>query len=191
MAAIKFNTAYNRVFYLQTSAGAACTGATAGMTVKISKNAATPITPTGTVSEISAGSFPGFYQLQLATADTSGVTPPWELAYSITSSTGSPATPVPLAFVDQIVNKPDPGDATGLLLTSAYDFAKGTVAIAESYAANGAAPTPIQALMAIHQMLMSFAISGTTIAVHKLDNATSAFNATIDSSTAPTTVSRS
>ena len=183
MAAIKKSTTYNRVFYLSTSSGSACTGALGGMTTMISKNGNTFNSPVGTVSEVGRG----FYYLQLNTSDVDTL---GDLAYSVTSTVGAPATPVPLGFVDQVVNKPDPGDASGLLLTSAYDFAKGTVAVTESYAANTVAPTPIQALLAIHQMLMSFNITSTTLAVKKLDNSTSAFNATLNSASTPTAISR-
>jgi hypothetical protein len=80
------------------------------------------------------------------------------------------------------------GDA--MTLSSAYDFAKGTTAVTESYAANGVAPTPVQALMAIHQMLMQFAISGTAYSVKKLDNTTLAFTVTLDDASAPTSAVR-
>lgn len=80
------------------------------------------------------------------------------------------------------------GDA--MALTSAYDFAKGTVAVTESYAANGAAPTPVQAMMAIHQMLMGFAISGVNYTVKKLDNTTTAFVVTLSDATSPTGATR-
>lgn len=81
-------------------------------------------------------------------------------------------------------------DKTGYALTSLYDFAKGTAAMTEAYAANGAAPTPTQALFAIHQMLMQFMISGTQLIVKQLDNATPAFIVTLDSATAPTSAER-
>jgi hypothetical protein len=80
------------------------------------------------------------------------------------------------------------GDA--MTLTSAYDFAKGTVAMAEAYAANGAAPSPVQALFAIHQLLMQFGITGTNLTVKKLDNATTAFVATLDNASTPTALAR-
>lgn len=74
-------------------------------------------------------------------------------------------------------------------LTSAYDFAKGTVAMTEDYAANGVEPTPIEAIYAIHQMLQDFAISGTTYTVKRLDNSTTAFVCTLNSAT-PTGIAR-
>jgi hypothetical protein len=60
----------------------------------------------------------------------------------------------------------------------------------EAYAANGVAPTVAQALMAIHQTLMQFAIAGTLKTVKKLDKTTTAFVITHDSDTAPTSASR-
>ena len=65
-----------------------------------------------------------------------------------------------------------------------------TTAMTESYAANGAAPTPAQALMAIHQMLMQFAINDTSVTVKKLDNSTTAFVVTLDDGTSPTSAVR-
>lgn len=75
-------------------------------------------------------------------------------------------------------------------LASAYDFAKGTAAMTESYAANTVTPTPVQALYGIHQMLMGFAIAGTTITVRKLDNSSVAFAVLMDSATTPTSATR-
>jgi hypothetical protein len=76
-------------------------------------------------------------------------------------------------------------DKTAYALTAPYDFAKGTTAMTESYAANGVAPTPVQAFFGIHQFLMQFGISGTSYTVKKLDNATTAFTATLDDATSP------
>lgn len=79
---------------------------------------------------------------------------------------------------------------TSVALTSAYDFAKGTVAVTESYSADGAAPTPIQALMLIMQMLTESSVASTTLTVKKLDGSTSAATFTLNSSTAPTSITR-
>ena len=66
-----------------------------------------------------------------------------------------------------------------------------TTQMTESYAANGVAPTMAQAQFAIHQMLMSFAISGTTYTVRQLNGSTTAFLVTLNSATAPTSAARS
>ncbi len=90
-----------------------------------------------------------------------------------------------------------PGAASGLALvgsamtlSSAYDFAKGTVAMTEAYAANGIAPTPVQAIFAIHQYLQDFVISGTSYTVKQLNNSTTAFIVTLNDAVTPTSASR-
>lgn len=80
--------------------------------------------------------------------------------------------------------------ANGGRLDLLLDSAQGTTQITESYAANGVAPTRDQALMAVHQMLMQFAISGTSITVKELDNTTTAFVVTLDDATTPTSAAR-
>lgn len=81
-------------------------------------------------------------------------------------------------------------DKTGFALTSAYDFAKGTVAVTEAYAADGAAPTPVQILMALQQFQQEKSISATTMTVKKLDGSTTAMTFTLDSATTPTSITR-
>jgi len=65
-----------------------------------------------------------------------------------------------------------------------------TAQLAESYAADGVAPTLSQALMLIQQSLGDFSISGTTVTVKELDGATTAATYTLDSDTAPTSKTR-
>ncbi len=81
-------------------------------------------------------------------------------------------------------------DKTGYTLTSAYDFAKGTVAMPESYASNGTEPTPSQALYAIQQYLQQFVIASTSYTVKKLNNSTTAFIVTLNDATTPTGAAR-
>lgn len=81
---------------------------------------------------------------------------------------------------------PDPADQSAV---EAAILAAWTTAITESYASNGAAFTPAQGMYAIHQMLMDFAISGTTISVKQLGG-TEAFAVTLDDATTPTSASR-
>lgn len=66
-----------------------------------------------------------------------------------------------------------------------------TQAQTESYAADGAAPSVTQALMLILQALTEFLISGTSFTIKKLDGSTTAAVLTLNSSTAPTSVTRS
>lgn len=60
----------------------------------------------------------------------------------------------------------------------------------ESYAANGIAPSLAQAIFAVHQRLMNFGISGTTHRTYQLDSVSTAFDATLDDATNPTTMRR-
>lgn len=80
-----------------------------------------------------------------------------------------------------IVDAVDVADLVGDLLTTQ---------MTESYAANGVAPTLAQCQFAIHQMLMQFGISGTSLTVRKLDDSTTAFVVTLDSATNPTDAKR-
>ena len=65
-----------------------------------------------------------------------------------------------------------------------------TTALTESYAADGAAPTPAQALFLIQQMLTEFAISGTTLTMKKVDGSTTAATFTLDDAVNPTSLTR-
>jgi hypothetical protein len=65
-----------------------------------------------------------------------------------------------------------------------------TTAMTESYNADGAAPTPAQALFLLIAFLMERSISGTTLTMHKLDGTTSAGTFTLDSATTPTSITR-
>jgi hypothetical protein len=64
-------------------------------------------------------------------------------------------------------------------------------ALTESYAADGSAFTPAQALYQMWSALSEFAISGTTIICKKLDGTTQSMAFTLDSATAPTSRTRS
>lgn len=80
--------------------------------------------------------------------------------------------------------------ASGVALTSAYDFAKGTVAMTEAYPADGAAMTPAQALYLLLSVCAEFSIAGTAITCKKLDGTTTAATYTLDDATNPTSRTR-
>ncbi len=63
--------------------------------------------------------------------------------------------------------------------------------VADVYAANGVAPTRDQLMMAVHQHLMDFSISGTSQTVRKLNGVATAFVETLDDATSPTSRTRS
>jgi hypothetical protein len=79
---------------------------------------------------------------------------------------------------------------SAMTLTSAYDFSKGTVAMTEGYAAEGAAMTPAQALHMVWSMLNTKEIAATTLTTRKLDGTTAAMTFTLDSATTPTAQTR-
>lgn len=89
-------------------------------------------------------------------------------------------------------NLPAAPAATGdaMTLTSAYDIAKGTVAITESYRADGAAPTLAQALCELLAHQGEASITGTTKTLKKFDGSTTAATFTLDDATTPTSITR-
>jgi hypothetical protein len=74
--------------------------------------------------------------------------------------------------------------------TKAEMDAMWTTAMTESYASDGAAMTPAQALYMILCAVSEFAISSTTITGKKLDGSTTAMTWTINSATSPTSRTR-
>ncbi len=65
-----------------------------------------------------------------------------------------------------------------------------TTALSESYAADGSAPTLSQAIFAIQQFLQERSVNGATVTVRRLDGTNTAMTFTMDSDTAPTSISR-
>jgi len=65
-----------------------------------------------------------------------------------------------------------------------------TTALTESYAADGAAPTLTQAVLAIQQNALDASISGTTKTVKKLDGSTTALTLTLNDANTPSSISR-
>jgi len=74
--------------------------------------------------------------------------------------------------------------------SATYGLIDGTSAIADSYATDGSQPTMVQALLAVHQFLMERAVVGTTMTVYKPNGSTAAMTFTLDSATAPTSITR-
>lgn len=99
------------------------------------------------------------------------------------------ATPVATlsAAYDAAKTAAQAGDA--MTLTSAYNYAKGTVAATESYATDGAAATPIQLAYMTWSLLAERSRSGVTLTAGKLDG-TAAMTFTLDSATAPSSQTR-
>lgn len=85
-------------------------------------------------------------------------------------------------------NLPSSPAAVGsaMTLTSAYDFAKGTTAVTESYASLGSAPTPVQALLQCVAILTNRGKSGTAMTFKKIDGTTTALTCVLDDANTPT-----
>ena len=139
----------------------------------------------GSMALLDSANTAGFYSEQITLSAANGFEVGKTYSIYVTATVSSVVGATCGGF--KVIATPD---KTGYALTSAYDFAKGTSAMTESYAANAAAPTPAQALFAIHQMLMDFAISGTSYTVKKLDNSTTAFVVTLNDATNATAAAR-
>ncbi len=90
---------------------------------------------------------------------------------------------------------PDTTSAYVMLPTSLMDTATVVAELfatqmTESYAADGVAPTMVQALFLIQQALTEFAIVSTALTVKKLDGSTTAAVMTLDDATNPTSTTR-
>lgn len=114
-----------------------------------------------------------------------GVTIPAATLASTTNITSASGVSLISAY-DPAKTASQAGDA--MTLTAVYDFAKGTVAMTESYAAQHATMTPVQALYQINQHLGESGIVTTTKTLKKRDGSTTAKTFTLDSATTPTSV---
>ena len=65
-----------------------------------------------------------------------------------------------------------------------------TTQMTESYASDGTAPTPAQALFLLVSVLSEFSISGTTLTAKKLDGSTTSATFTLNDGTNPTSLTR-
>lgn len=106
-----------------------------------------------------------------------------------------PATASALATVDSNVDSilVDTGTTLPSQIASLNDISVSdilTTSMAESYSADGSAPSLAQSLYLIQQMLGDFSISGTTLTVKKLDGSTTAATFTLNDATSPTLITR-
>lgn len=109
--------------------------------------------------------------------------------------TDSAATAANLATVDTNVDAilVDTGTTIPASITALNDISVSdilTTQMTEAYAADGVAPTVAQALFLIQQTIGDFSIAGTTITAKRINGSTTAATYTLDSSTAPTSRTR-
>lgn len=177
-------------------------------TVTLSKNGGAFASPAGAVTEVGRG----WYKVAGNATDASALGPlvlnatatgcdECDDVFEVVAFDPEAAAGLGLTYLDAAVTSRGTGaalDAAGV--RSAVGLASAnldtqlaalfTTAMTESYAADGAAPTPAQALFLIQQRLTEFAISGTSITVKKLDGSTTAATLTLDDATAPTSSTR-
>ncbi len=189
-----------KVFAFDKSTNALKTGDAANITAYIQKdNGSVTVLTDTSATELDATNAPGVYSFDISATETNAD----EIVVTGKSSTsnvvvlGMPAIiyTLPTNFTSfsltagGLVNG-TVSDKTGFALTSAYDFAKGTVAVTESYNVDGAAPTPVQALMLMLQLLTESSVASTTLTVKKLDGSTTAATLTLNDASTPTSITR-
>lgn len=157
-------------------------------------------------NELQTDDVPGL--IATAQADLDTITGSDGVTLATTQGNYAPATAAALATVDTVVDGiqtdlSNGTDGLGALKTlidavqtavdalndptiAAITSSVLTTQMTESYAANGTAPTLAQALFAIHQKLMQTKYTGTSSVTYQLDNSTTAFTGTLDSSSTPT-----
>lgn len=194
-----------------TVANAGKTADSANFTLRWVKDG-TSSAPTNAASEVDSTNAPGVYKLTLTATEctcnsgvlcgkssTSGVS---IMPLSVTFEqlpTAAPAATGGLPTVDAnnavtLPAKPPAGFIDEASIAAGALDGKGdwlpSSAMTESYAADGDAPTPAQALFFIQQLLSDFIISGSTLTVRKLDGSTTAFTLTLNDATNPTGATR-
>jgi hypothetical protein len=148
-------------------------------------------TPTTTTLQLTAGSTTDDFYNDLEIVPTSGTLV--GQSRIITDYTGATRT----VTIDEPWTSA-PASGISVLIRAQHSHSRTQLAdtvltrqMTESYATDGTAPTLAQAICLIQQTIGDFAISGTTLTVKKLDGSTTAATYTLDSSTAPTSRTRS
>lgn len=149
--------------------------------MKTSLNAATPASVTGAVGSVT-GNVGGNVVGSVASVTGAVGSVTGNVGGSVGSVVGA------VGSVTAAVTVGTNNDKTNYLLTSAYDFAKGTVAMTESYAALGAGLTPAQALYGINQQIGERSTVLTAVTVKKRDRSTTAKTYTLDNAVTPTAI---
>ena len=170
--------------------GTAQAGAAGSITLATTASA-TNNTYIGSVVYISSGTGSGQIRLITAyngTTKVATVSDNWTTTPDNTSI--YKVLPVGRIIVDSV--KADAINASALAADAVTEIAAGvlTVAMTESYAADGAAPTLAQAVFAIQQFLQERAVSSTTLTVKKLDGSATAMTFTLDDASEPTSITR-
>lgn len=140
---------------------------------------------TGAVGSV-AGNVAGDVAGKVLGGGSSSISGAGVRADSVTGAVGSVT-----GAVGSVTAKVDLVDAPNATAVTAIFAGVLRSALTEDYAADGTPPTLEQAIFLIQQSLHEFSITGTTRTVKKLDGTTQAAAFTLDSSTAPTSTTRS
>lgn len=127
----------------------------------------------------------GALQKTSLNAATPSVTVSDKTGFSLTADYDSAKTASQFNSSSDTVTVGTNNDKTGYTLS-----ATGSAALTESYATKGSAPTLPQILHEIRGLLAEKSISGTTLTTKKIDGSTTAETFTLDSATAPTSITR-
>lgn len=133
----------------------------------------------GSMAKLDDANTVGFYSEQITLSAANGFEVGKSYAIYVSATVNSVTDTVSFNF--KVIATP----ATNTAIADAVL----TRQMTESYAANGVAPTLAQAMMAVHQYLMEFAITGTSYTIKQLGGST-AFVVTLNDDTNPTAASR-
>jgi len=112
-----------------------------------------------------------------------------DLTFPTTSGRSLDVTATGAAGIDW-GNIENQSTVVNLSATDTQNLAQLTATIADSVAADGSRPTPVQALLMITRFLMEKSLTGVTMTVNKENGATASMTFTLDSATAPTSITR-
>lgn len=176
----------------------AATGKT--IPVVISKNGAAFANPSAgatNATEIASG----WYYVDLSTTDTATLGPlvvrgtegtidATEIAFSVEAASAGSGLTVD-AIADEVETRTNSALTTTITAVNTNVEASLNSTLADSVPADGTRPTLRQALYMTIQFLTERVVSGTSVDVKKVDGSTSLFGLTLNSSTNPTSITRS
>jgi hypothetical protein len=179
------------VFAWDTSANAEKTGDAANITARISKDGAA-VAQTNDVNptELDATYAPGIYLFDMTQAETDAEL----IVLFAKSSTANiklePIVIYTLPIVATAASISALNNLSAAQVNAEVVDVMRTDTIPDSYSADGAQPTIVQALLEIRQFLTEKSVSGLTVTVNKPDGTTSVMTFTLDNATTPTSITR-
>ena len=152
-----------------------CLSGAARVAITLATQTVTGAYSSGGFVEIDSTNMPGVYRFDVPNAALASGNK------SIIQVIGTNLIVAPMEY-QLVAYNPDDATALGLSVW--------TTAISDSVPADGTIPSPLQALYMIMQFLGERSVSGTTLTVKKVNGSTSLMTFTLDSATAPTSITR-